>query len=180
MSRYRRANIEGGMYFFSVTLADRRSGLLVEQIDLLRLAYRTVMQSTPVETIAICIFPEHLHAVWQLPQDDSDFSTRWQRIKAKFSQALPADPRRSESKCRKGEKGIWQRRFWEHMLCDEDDLQKHIDYIHYDPVKHALVKQVADWPYSSFHQYVRSGILPADWAGRQDSDCEGFNYGEHR
>ena len=85
MSRYRRANIEGGMYFFTVTLADRDSGLLVEQIDLLRLAYRTVTQSAPVETIAICILPEHLHAVWQLPPHDSDFSTRWQRIKAEFS-----------------------------------------------------------------------------------------------
>jgi putative transposase len=180
MSRYRRANIEGGMYFFTVTLADRRSNLLVEQIDLLRRAYRTVMHSIPVETIAICILPEHLHAVWQLPPDDSDFSKRWQHIKAGFSQALPADPWRSESKLRRGEKGIWQRRFWEHLLCDKDDLQKHIDYIHYNPVKHSLVKKVADWPYSSFHQYVRRGILPADWAGRQDNDCESFNYGEQR
>ena len=85
---------------------------------------------------------------------------------------------RSASKLRKGEKGIWQRRFWEHLLRDEEDLQKHIDYIHYNPVKHGLVKQVADWPYSSFHQYVRLGILPADWAGKPDNDFENVTYGE--
>ena len=103
--------------------------------------------------------------VWTLPTDDADFSLRWSLIKAGFSRGLAASIRRSESKVVKREKGIWQRRFWEHQIRDELDLQRHVDYIHFNPVKHGHVMRVADWPYSSFHRYVERGIYPADWAG---------------
>ena len=165
MAWYRRARIEGGTFFFTVTLADRSSGLLVEQVELLRLAYGRVRNRLPFETIAICILPDHLHAIWTLPNDDLDFSTRWNLIKGGFSRGLPAAPDRSSSKRAKREKGIWQRRFWEHAIRDENDLVRHIDYIHFNPVKHGHVDRVADWRFSSFHRYVASGDLPVDWGG---------------
>jgi putative transposase len=176
MSRYRRANAPGGTFFFTVNLADRRSALLTERIDLLRAAYGKVVQELPFDTVAVCILPDHVHAVWRLPPTDGDFSTRWQRIKGGFSKALPAQPNRSDSKLRKQEKGIWQRRFWEHRIRDDADLQRHVDYIHYNPVKHGLVQRVSDWPHSSFHRYVREGQLPLDWAGGRDG--EDFDVGE--
>ena len=139
--------------------------LLVEQVELLRLAYGRVRNRLPFETIAICILPDHLHAIWTLPNDDLDFSTRWNLIKGGFSRGLPAAPDRSSSKRAKREKGIWQRRFWEHAIRDENDLVRHIDYIHFNPVKHGHVDRVADWLFSSFHRYVASGDLPVDWGG---------------
>lgn len=165
MSQYRRSLIPGATYFFTVTLADRQSNTLLENIDLLRSSYQRVTQAYPFTTLAIAIMPDHLHAVWQLPPNDSDYSKRWSVIKAGFSKHLPANELRSQSKINKREKGIWQRRFWEHQIRDERDLQQHIDYVHYNPVKHGLVDRVQDWPYSSFHQYVQRGELPIDWAG---------------
>ena len=114
MSRYRRANIEGGTFFFTVTLADRSSDLLVRHIDDLRQAYQVAQKLYPFDTIAICILPDHVHAVWTLPSDDADFPLRWRLIKSNFSRAVPAEAARTESKIRKREKGIWQRRYWEH------------------------------------------------------------------
>ena len=174
MSLYRRATVPGACYFFTVNLADRRSVLLIEHIDNLRAAYRMVMRSMPFETIAICILPDHLHAIWQLPPNDSDFSNRWQRIKTEFSRSFPAQAGRSQSKLNKGEKGIWQRRFWEHRIRDEHDLQNHVAYIHFNPVKHGWVSNAADWPYSSFHRYVDRGELAPDWAA---GDADG-RFGE--
>jgi len=165
MSRYRRAKIEGGTFFFTLALADRSSDLLVGQIDRLRRAYAVVQERLPFETLAICILPDHLHAVWQLPHGDTDFASRWSRFKSGFSRGLPAAATRSASKTAKREKGIWQRRYWEHAVRDDADFERHVDYIHYNPVKHGLVTRVADWPHSSFHRYVREGILPADWGG---------------
>jgi putative transposase len=165
MSRYRRAQRPGGTFFFTVALQDRRSSLLTERIETFRAAYRSVKAELPFITVAICVLPDHLHAIWRLPIEDGDFSTRWQRIKGRFSMACAPGGLRSASKCRKGEKGIWQRRFWEHELRDADDLQRHIDYVHYNPVKHALVERVAQWPHSSFHGHVRRGVLANDWAG---------------
>jgi putative transposase len=179
MSNYRRTLITGGTYFFTVNLADRRSRLLTEQIERLRQSYRHIQQTQPFEMIAICILPEHLHALWRLPPDEADYSTRWQRIKAQFSKGLPVHPERSASQARRNEKGLWQRRFWEHCIRDEQDLQRHIDYIHYNPVKHGWVQSVIDWPYSSFHRYVRAGRLPGHWAGNGDiAQHEGVQYGE--
>jgi putative transposase len=165
MSSYRRAKIEGGVFFFTVTLADRASGLLVLEIDRLRRAYREAKAKQPFETEAICILPDHLHALWSLPPGDSDFASRWMRIKASFSRGLPASASRSVSKVAKREKGIWQRRYWEHVIRDDADFERHVDYIHFNPVKHGFVSRVSDWPHSSFHRYVERGILSADWGG---------------
>jgi putative transposase len=174
MSRYRRSLVAGGTFFFTVTLAARRSSLLTEHIGRLREVYVRVQREHSFETVAICVLPDHLHAVWTLPTDDADFSLRWNLIKAGFSRGLAASIQRSASKVVKREKGIWQRRFWEHQIRDELDLQRHVDYIHFNPVKHGHVVQVADWPYSSFHRYVERGIYPPDWAGGVgDMGCVG-------
>lgn len=165
MSRYRRSLVGGGTFFFTVALADRSSALLVEKIERLRASYRRVQRDHPFETVAICVLPDHLHAVWRLPVDDADFSLRWRLIKAAFSRGLSVSLHRSASKVGKREKGIWQRRFWEHQIRDDLDLQRHVDYIHFNPVKHGHVARTVDWPYSSFHRYVEDGICRADWAG---------------
>src|SRR5437660_239107 len=134
MTRYRRAKVEGGIFFFTVTLADRSSRVLIRHIDHLRRIYATVQNWYPFETIAICVLPDHLHAIWSLPQSDTNFSLRWSQIKRGFSRGLPAASERSSSKIAKREKGIWQRRYWEHAIRDDRDLQRHVDYIHYNPV----------------------------------------------
>ena len=164
MSRYRRVNAEGGVFFFTVVLADRSSNLLIEEIDRLRRMYREVQNRRPFETIAVCILPDHIHALWALPEHDTDFSTRWSLIKSGFSRGIDAKPR-SKSKIYKREKGIWQRRYWEHAIRDDADLEKHVDYIHFNPVKHGHVTRVMDWPHSSFHRFVERGLLAADWGG---------------
>jgi putative transposase len=165
MSRYRRLFIPGGTFFFTVTLADRSSDLLVRNVDLLRRAYASVGRRLPFETIAICVLPDHLHAIWSLPDDDADFPLRWSLIKSGFSRGLPPHASRSPSKVARREKGIWQRRYWERAIRDDADLARHIDYIHYNPVAHGLVPGVADWPYSSFHAHVARGLISADWGG---------------
>jgi putative transposase len=165
MSRYRRARIEGGTFFFTVALADRSTDLLVRHVDHLRRVYKTVQRRYPFETIAICILPDHLHALWSLPDDDADFPLRWNLIKAGFSRGLVPAASRSASKAARREKGIWQRRYWEHFIRDDTDLARHVDYIHFNPVKHGLVSRVRDWPHSSFHRQVARGLLPSDWGG---------------
>ena len=164
MPQYRRARIEGSIFFFTVVLADRSSTLLVDEVDRLRKVYRTVRERRPFETIAICILPDHIHAVWALPEGDADFSGRWSLIKSGFSRGIEERPR-SPSKIIKREKGIWRRRFWEHAIRDDVDLERHVDYVHFNPVKHGYVTRVVDWPHSSFHQFVERGLLPSDWAG---------------
>jgi putative transposase len=165
MTRYRRANIKGGTFFFTVALADRSSDLLTRHIDRLRRIYRTVQERTPFETIAICILPDHLHAIWSLPPDDANFPHRWSLIKSSFTRGLAAEAERSPSKAAKRERGLWQRRYWEHAIRDDADLAQHVDYIHFNPVKHKLVSCVCDWPHSSFHRYVERGVLAPDWGG---------------
>jgi putative transposase len=173
MSRYRRFRAAGGTFFFTVTLADRSSDLLVREVDRLRAIYRSVQQRFPFRTVAICILPDHLHAIWSLPEDDADFPKRWSFIKGGFSRGLPAAPRRA-SKTAKREKGIWQRRYWEHAIRNDEDLTRHVDYIHFNPVKHGLVPSVAEWPHSSFHRYVERGDLPREWGGDMREVAEGF------
>jgi putative transposase len=164
MTEYRRAKIEGATYFFTVNCAKRRGNkLLVEKIDKLRQVFRKVKEMHPFEIDAMVVLPEHLHCVWTLPQGDANFGMRWALIKAGFSRLIPPDERRSESRVKRGERGIWQRRFWEHMIRDEEDFSRHVDYIHWNPVKHGWVDQVSTWPYSSFHSYVRRGVYPLDW-----------------
>lgn len=171
MTNYRRNFIVGGSYFFTVTLADRSSRLLVEKINLLKEAIRGVKAENPFDTVAMVVMPEHLHCIWTLPPDDADYSTRWKMIKARFSREIPKVEKRSKSRMSKDERGIWQRRFWEHTIRDEVDYQRHMDYIHFNPVKHGYVSRVADWPYSTFHRCVRDGWYPADWGGEIEQDA---------
>lgn len=163
--RYRRSNIAGATYFFTVAVADRRSSLLVDRIDVLRSAVAYVKRRQPFSIDAFVVLPDHLHAVWTLPPGDADFSTRWALIKAAFSRAVPAVEPVAVSRLRKGERGLWQRRFWEHLIRDDDDLARHVDYVHFNPVKHGYVRRASQWPYSSMHRYIRSGLLAEDWGG---------------
>jgi putative transposase len=165
MTDYRRYRLNGGTYFFTVNLADRNRVLLTERIDTLRESFRVVKEAHPFEIDAIVIMPEHLHTIWTLPDGDDDFSQRWRQVKSAFSREIAKEEPISKSRLRKQERGIWQRRFWEHAIRDEEDFRRHVDYIHFNPVKHGYVQTVADWPYSSFHRYVRLGILRKEWAG---------------
>jgi putative transposase len=165
MPNYRRVRVPGGTFFFTVNLLERRRALLVDHIDALRSAFEDARKARPFTTIAIVVLPDHLHCVWRLPENDCDNATRWRQIKTAFVKAMPCGERRSSRRELKGERGIWQRRYWEHLIRDERDFRSHIDYIHFNPVKHGHVSRVIDWPYSSFHRWVRNGQLPADWAG---------------
>jgi putative transposase len=165
MSDYRRARVPGGSYFFTVTLEDRSRSLLVDRIDVLRQAFASTRVELPFRIDAVAILPDHLHCIWTLPEGDSDYSSRWQRIKGRFSRACPVGESISASRGHKRERGIWHRRYWEHVIRDEQDFATHVDYIHYNPVKHRHASRVIDWPHSSFHRFVREGILPGDWGG---------------
>jgi putative transposase len=171
---YRRNFLPGGTYFFTVNLADRRLALLTEHISLLRVAFRSVRAQYPFKIEAAVILPDHLHAIWTLPEQDADFAMRWRLIKSAFSRGLPRGERISTSRVSKGERGIWQRRYWEHTLRDQEDFSRHLDYIHFNPVKHGHAPQVQDWPYSSFRRWVRLGPYPADWAGDRSTETSLF------
>jgi len=175
MVNYRRNFVPGGTFFFTITLADRRSSVLVDHVDLLRNALRMARHERPFIIDSIVILPDHLHAIFTLPPGDSDFSGRWRRIKGHFSNAL-IDASMQLKRRPNGGLVLWQRRLWEHTVRDENDFVRHVDYIHFNPVKHAVVQRVRDWPYSSFHRFVRDGILPEDWAG--DADEGGGSFGE--
>lgn len=170
MSNYRRAYIPGASYFFTVNLADRSSDLLLREINALRTAFARVVNEMPFETNAMVVLTDHLHAVWTLPEDDSNYSERVRRLKAYFSAQIAMHDSVKASLARKGERGIWQRRFWEHLIRDEEDYIRHVDYVHINPLKHGLVNQVRDWPHSTFHRYVKKGELPLDWGGAADSE----------
>jgi putative transposase len=166
MSNYRRYRVKGGAYFFTVNLLERYpNDLLVRHVDTLRSIVRKVRMNYPFHIDAWVVLPDHMHCVWTLPEGDADFAGRWRLIKQSFSKTLPLIELRSKTRITRGERGIWQRRFWEHLIRDEADLTVHIDYCHINPVKHGYVKRVADWPYSSFHRHVARGIYPLDWAG---------------
>jgi putative transposase len=177
MVRYRRNFVPGGSYFFTVTLADRTSPAMVQHIDALRTAFRIARRERPFTIDAIVVLPEHLHVIWTLPPDDFDFSARWKRIKAHFTHRLVAAGVPVQ-RHRNGEYALWQRRFWEHTIRNEIDFQRHVDYVHFNPIKHKLVNRVCEWPYSSFHAYVKRGLLPADWAG--DVGESKRDFGERR
>jgi putative transposase len=163
MVNYRRSLLAGGSYFFTLNLAERRLRLLTDHIDLLRAAFRYARARHPFTVDAIVVLPDHLHAILSLPEGDADYALRLRLIKTHFSRHLPRGERRSASRIAKAERGIWQRRYWEHTLRDEQDYARHVDYIHFNPVKHGRVERVRDWPYSSFHRFVRLGYYPADW-----------------
>jgi len=148
---------------------------LIDHIDHLRASVRKVKQARPFHIDAWVVLPEHMHAVWTLPESDHDYSARWKAIKIAFAKGIPVTEDRSAVRIAKGERGIWQRRFWEHTIRDDDDYARHVDYVHINPMKHGLVSRVADWPYSSFHSAVKQGLYPADWA----CDPSSLNVLEH-
>jgi putative transposase len=169
MRSYTRLHVPGGCYFFTVNLHVRRDNdLLIRHIDALRAAVATVRRNHPFAIHAMVVLPDHLHAVWRLPPDDADFSTRWRLIKASFSRAVATGERITPSRARRGERGVWQRRFWEHLIRDECDWRRHVDYIHYNPVKHGHVPRAVEWPYSSLHRFIRAGWYEPDWGADDD------------
>lgn len=166
---YRRAWHKGGTYFFTVNCLQRgKNDLLVRNIDLLREVIAKVKKTHPFKIHAWVVLPEHMHCVIELPEGDADFKTRWMLIKMLFSRSIPKNERRSDVRIQRRERGIWQRRYWEHLIKNEADYQAHVDYVHINPVKHGLVTQVKDWPYSTFHQLVVQGIYPENWGGCMD------------
>jgi len=174
---YRRANAKGATYFFTVNLADRRSDILVRHVDDLRAVINKVKEAHPFSIVAMVVLPEHLHAIWRLPPGDRNFPMRWSLIKAGFSRLLPNEEYVPPSRAAKRERGIWQRRYWEHQIRDEADVERHVNYIHYNPVKHGHVQKAVDWPHSTLHSYIERGIVNRDWAG--DGIEQAGGYGEH-
>ncbi|NEQ51817.1 MAG: transposase [Leptolyngbya sp. SIO3F4] len=163
---YRRVLVPGATYFFTV-VTYRRQHLFADSrnVQLLRDGFRQVKQRYPFSIDAIVVLPDHIHAMWSLPTGDADYSMRWRLIKEYVSRRCAAVYKlpRSSSRQKKGEQAVWHRRFWEHMIRDQRDWDNHVTYIHFNPVKHGWVKAPKDWPYSSFHQYVKQGIHPPDW-----------------
>jgi len=172
---YRRLRVPGGTYFFTVNLLERRSDLLVRQIDALREAVRRTRRERPFAIDAWVVLPEHMHCIVTRPEGDDDFSNRIKAIKIRFVRAVPTTERRSRTRVARGERGIWQRRFWKHAIRSEADYARHMDYVHSNPVKHGLVTFARDWPYSTFHHLVKSGLYPADWGA---GDIEDLPAGE--
>jgi len=168
MPDYRRLRIAGGSYFFTVNLADRRSCLLTDRVDDLRHAVRRVRALAPFHIDAWVVLPDHLHAVWTLPEGDDDFPRRWKAIKDLFSRRQEPVERLSRSRVFQGERGIWQRRYWEHAIRDDGDYAAHLDYVHFNPVKHGYALHPADWPYSSFRACSARGFYPSGWVGCDD------------
>jgi len=176
MPNYRRAWHQGGTYFFTVTLLERHGNdLLTRHIAHLREAVRLVRHKHPFVIHGWVVLPDHLHCVIELPPGDSDFSTRWRLIKMNFSKALPLTESRTAVRVRRGERGIWQRRFWEHLIRDDADFAAHMDYVHSNPLKHGLVERVVDWPYSTFHHLMNEGVYPVGWAGEGSASPLTYN-----
>lgn len=178
MATYRRALTKGATYFFTVNTHQRHAVLTAPPVyQALKESIRLVKQTRPFAIEAFVLLPDHLHCIWTLPENDADYATRWNIIKRLVSQEtrglVPGEGNRSRAKRR--ELGLWQRLFWEHEIRDESDFERHVDYIHWNPVKHGYVRAVCDWPYSSFHRFVEKDLVPRDWAG---CDIDGGDYGE--
>ncbi len=172
----------GATYFFTVVTYRRQRFLCDEPV---RVALREAIQETrlscPFVIDGWVLLPDHLHCIWTLPPDDADFSKRWALIKRfvtnRCGPALLRNEWMNESKRRRNESTVWQRRFWEHMIRDETDYIRHLDYLHYNPVKHGLVTMVKDWPFSTFQRYMKNGVYSEDWGGRNDGE-ENESFGE--
>lgn len=172
MPNYRRAKTEGGTYFFTVVTYQRQPFLcLDESRAILKAAIQKTLLSLPFYVDAWILLPDHMHCLWTLPECNSNYSTRWALIKNEFTknkistEHTCARPALSESRKRHRECVVWQRRFWEHQIQDDLDYKRHMDYIHYNPVKHGLAQYPADWPYSTFHRHVAQGLYEAYWGG---------------
>jgi len=183
MPEYRRTFTPGGTFFFTVVSYHRLPIFTSERArEILRAAWRDVQTRYPFTIEAVCLLPEHIHCIWTLPEGDGNTSVRWKEIKHLFTRQYlneigPASER-SASRLNRGEAAVWQRRFWEHDIRDETDFNRHMDYLHYNPVKHRLVNALGDWPWSSFHRYVRLGYYPADWGADREPDISSFAFGE--
>jgi len=173
MSDYRRYYIPGGRYFFTV-VTEKRMPIFVNDTarDCLRTVFRYCLQTHPFQINAMVMLPDHIHAIWTLPIDDYDYSKRWGIIKKHFTQAWLVsggyENPTSDSKRKNRRRGIWQKRFWEHTLRNQEDYDRHFDYIHYNPIKHGIVKNLLDYPYSTFHRWLRQGIYPENWGMKYD------------
>ena len=178
MSRYRRARIQGGTYFFTLNTLRRQAVLTQPQMRAaLREGVHLARQRHPFQIDAWVLLPDHLHCIWTLPPGDADFGIRWSLIKRHVTQSAKPETSgiaASKSRVLRREGTLWQRRFWEHAIRDEEDFERHVDYIHWNPVKHGLVRRVPEWPYSTFHRYAREGIYAADWGGISERDTEQF------
>ena len=182
MSIYRRAKITGGTYFFTV-VTYRRQGFLCDGPvrNALREAIRETRSICPFTIDGWVLLPDHQHCIWTLPSNDADNGKRWAMIKRFVTKQcgplLHRDEWMNDSKRRRNESTLWQRRFWEHVIRDETDYRTHMDYLHFNPVKHGMVKYVRDWPFSTFHRYVREGIYPKNWGGT-DEPTRDEDFGE--
>ncbi len=181
MSNYRRSYVPGGTYFFTVVTQGRRPILTTNSSrEHLRTSIASIQEKRPFQLFAIVLLPDHLHCIRTLPPDDDKYSTRWSRIKDSFTRGFlesgGQEARVSKSRLKHKERGVWQRRFWEHTIKDEDDLIRCTDYIHWNPVKHGYVKRVRDYPWSSFHRFVQSGDYDPDWGEGTDIDIAGAEW----
>ena len=176
--RYRRAYQPGGSYFFTLITHQRQPLLSIpENIDRLRIAFKREMEKHPFTIDAIVILPDHLHTIWTLPENDTGYSGRWSRIKRYFSIGCIGDSAmQSVSRHNKREKPVWQRRFWEHTIRDGNDWQRHMNYIHYNPVKHGHASSPEEWPYSSFRRCVRKGWYSPDWGATEPEHLKDIDY----
>jgi len=172
--QYRRTRVKGSTYFFTVNLANRKSTLLIDEIDQLKQVVNAVKKRHPFKLDALVLLPDHLHAIWTLPNNDRDYAKRWMLIKAGFSRRISKSEKINKSRQKKGERGIWQRRYCEHLIRDDDDYEKHVNYIHHNPVKHDYVDKAIDWPYSTIHKYIAKGVLTRDWGCEAESEDEAF------
>ena len=183
MPEYRRIKIAGGTYFFTVVTYKRKP--ILTNINcrlLLHVAWKDVMVRFPFHTDAICLLPDHIHCIWTLPEGDNNYSLRWSEIKKKFSKAyhlkFGTQDERKPSQVKRKEAGMWQRRFWEHIIRDSDDFNSHVEYIHYNPVKHGLVDRVKDWEWSSFHRFVKDGFIDENWGASYSGPLGENRFGE--
>jgi len=182
MPNYRRADFDGGTYVFTLVRYHRQKILCEPHVrKALRKSIQNVRQANPFFINAWVLLPDHLHCIWTLPENDTDYSLRWAKIKRFVTKQcgtlLYREDLMKQSKKRRNESTIWQRRFWEHLIRDDQDMKNHMDYIHYNPVKHNMVKRVNEWPYSTFHRHCHNGIYSENW-GTGYIDDNQSEYGE--
>jgi putative transposase len=182
MPTYLRLRTPGGTFFFTVvTFQRRRLFANPKNHEILSEIITEVQKDYPFTMDAWVFLPDHLHCLWTLPPEEADYSKRWGLIKARFTKAIAKEQGRSAlltgSRIRHGESTIWQRRFWEHQIRDERDLHVHLDYIHYNPVKHGLVDSPGKWPYSSFREFVSRNLYPDNWGENIDFKFD-LDFGE--
>jgi putative transposase len=172
MSWYRRWYQEGGLYFFSLVTFGRRPFLTIDLARRqLHAALRKTQKERPFDIVAMVLLPDHLHCLWKLPVGDDDFSTRWRLVKSRFTIDMLAsgfrELGRNESRRKRQEHAIWQRRFWEHLIEDEEDWKRHLDYIHYNPVKHGHASLPRDWEFSTMRRYIAMGEYDDLWGNSE-------------